>query len=180
MLEGRKERGYFLISNGMKKDIYRVGIGYDIHRLAKGRKLFLGGVTITHSKGLLGHSDADVLLHAICDALLGAAGLGDIGEHFPDREIKYKDIRSTVLLKEVLRLLKGKHFKPVNLDTILIIERPKIAPYKSKIEKSIARLLDISQKAISLKATTAEGIGDIGRSKAIAAWCSVLLRRVKQ
>ena len=169
-----------LISNRMKKDIYRVGIGYDVHRLVKGRKLFLGGVNITHSKGLLGHSDADVLLHAICDALLGAAGLGDIGEHFPNTEIKYKDIRSAVLLKKVLLLLKDKHLKPVNLDTILIIETPNITPYKSKIERSITKLLDISEKAISLKATTAEGIGDIGKNKAITTWCSVLLRRIKR
>ncbi|MFC1658211.1 2-C-methyl-D-erythritol 2,4-cyclodiphosphate synthase [Candidatus Omnitrophota bacterium] len=161
------------------KDIYRVGIGYDIHRLVKGRKLFLGGVQIEHPKGLLGHSDADVLLHAVCDALLGAAGLDDIGVLFPDTDARYKDIRSTELLKRVLRLVGDKGFKLVNLDTTIVAQAPRIYSLKLKIQKNISKILKLSLRAINLKATTAERLGDVGRNKAIAAWCVVLLRRVR-
>ncbi len=163
----------------MKSDIYRVGIGYDIHRLVKGRKLFLGGIQIPHSKGLSGHSDADVLLHAICDALLGAAGEADIGKHFPNTDVKYKGIRSTELLKRVLRLIKRKGFAIVNLDTAVVAQAPKISSWKFKIQKNVAGILNLNPRAFNLKATTAEGMGDIGKNKAIAAWCAVLLRRAK-
>jgi len=160
-------------------DIYRAGIGYDIHRLVKGRKLFLGGIQIPYSKGLYGHSDADVLLHAICDALLGGVGLSDIGEHFPNTDVKYKGISSTQLLKKVLQLIKKKGFKVVNLDTTVIVQAPRISLRRLEIQKSIARILSLRAKAVNLKATTAEGLGDIGKNKAIAAWCVALLRRRK-
>ena len=163
----------------LKDNIYRVGIGYDIHRLVKGRKLFLGGIQIPYSKGLTGHSDADVLLHAICDALLGAAGLADIGEHFPNTDVKYKGIRSTELLKRVLRLIKKNGFVIVNLDTTLVVQAPRISVWKFKIVKNIVNILNLELKAVSLKATTAEGLGEIGKNKAIAAWCVALLRKVK-
>jgi 2-C-methyl-D-erythritol 2,4-cyclodiphosphate synthase len=163
----------------MKSDIYRVGIGYDIHRLAKGRKLFLGGIRIPYSKGLSGHSDADVLLHAICDAFLGAIDLADIGEHFPNTDARYKGIRSTELLKRVLRLVKRKGFAIVNLDTTIVAQAPRISPWKFKIQKNITEMLKLNPRAFNLKATTAEGIGDIGKNKAIAAWCVALLRRRK-
>ncbi len=158
---------------------YKVGIGNDIHRLVEERKLFLGGVQIPYTKGLLGHSDADVLLHAICDAILGAAGLGDIGEHFPDTDAKYKDIRSAELAREVLSLIKQKGFDIVNLDATVIAQEPKISDWKPKIENSIAQILNLDIDAVNLKATTSEGLGDIGKNKAIAAWCVVLLRRQK-
>lgn len=157
--------------------MYRVGIGYDIHSLVKGRKLFLGGIQIPNPKGLSGHSDADVLLHAICDALLGAAGLSDIGEYFPDTDAQYKDIRSTELLKQVLRLIKVKGFAIVNLDTTVVAQAPKIFSWRLKIQKNIAKSLKLNPEAVNIKATTAEGLGDIGNNKAIAAWCAVLLRK---
>ena len=159
---------------------YRLGIGYDIHRLAKGRKLFLGGVQIPYSKGLFGHSDADVLLHAICDAFLGAAGLADIGEHFPNTDVRYKGIRSTELLKKVLRLIKRKGFAVVNLDTTLVAQAPRISSWKLKIQSNIAKMINLKPEVVNLKATTAEGVGDIGKNKAIAAWCVALLRRTKR
>ena len=167
-------------SKKMKDDIYRVGIGYDIHCLVKSRKLFLGGIQVPYTKGLSGHSDADVLLHAICDALLGAAGLTDIGEHFPNTDLKYKNIRSTKLLEKISRLIKRKGFTVVNLDTVLIAQAPKISLWRSQIEQNIAKVLKINPEAVNLKATTPEGVGDIGKNKAIAAWCAALLRRVKK
>ncbi|MFH1678634.1 MAG: 2-C-methyl-D-erythritol 2,4-cyclodiphosphate synthase [Candidatus Omnitrophota bacterium] len=160
--------------------MYRAGIGYDIHRLVKGRKLFLGGIEIPYSKGLLGHSDADVLLHAICDAFLGAAGLSDIGEHFPDTDLKYKGIRSTELLKKVFRLIKNKGFMVVNLDTTIIAQAPRVSLWRQEIHNSLIRLLKLKPEAVNLKATTTEGLGDIGKNKAIAAWCVALLRRAKR
>ena len=158
---------------------YRVGIGYDIHRLVKGRKLFLGGIQIPYSKGLFGHSDADVLLHAICDALLGAAGLVDIGKHFPDTDVRYKGIRSTKLLNWVLHLIKKRDFAIVNLDVTIVAQAPRISPWESKIKNNITKILKLKSQSVNLKATTAEGVGDICKNKAIAAWCVSLLRRVK-
>jgi len=151
----------------------RVGIGYDIHRLVKGRKLFLGGVEIPHSKGLLGHSDADVLVHAICDALLGALGLGDIGEHFPNTDKKYKDISSLVLLSQVNKLVHKKRYKISNVDTMILAEEPKLNAFKLKMRGTIARTLTISRDAVNIKATTQEGLS-FGK-KGIAAHAVVLL-----
>lgn len=164
----------------MKQGIYRVGIGYDIHRLVKGRRLFLGGVRFSYPKGLLGHSDADVLLHAICDALLGAASQGDIGMHFPDTDSRYKNIRSTELLKKVLRILKQKGLNIVNLDATVIAQAPKISAQSMQIKKNIAELLNLTPDKVNLKATTSEGVGEIGKNKAIAAWCVALLRGDKR
>lgn len=149
---------------------YRIGIGYDIHKLVKGRKLILGGVNIPFKKGLLGHSDADVLTHAICDALLGAAGLGNIGEHFPNTEKEYKNISSMVLLGKVKLMLKQNGLKIGNIDSTVIAELPKIGPHKNKMRQSISSILEIEKSNINIKATTNEGISDLGKTKAIAAF----------
>ncbi|MCX5714456.1 MAG: 2-C-methyl-D-erythritol 2,4-cyclodiphosphate synthase, partial [Candidatus Omnitrophica bacterium] len=127
----------------------RIGFGYDIHRLIKGRKLFLGGVRIPHSKGLLGYSDADVLIHAICDALLGALSMGDIGEHFPDTDPRYKDISSAELLKVTADLVRRKKYSIGNIDLVVVAEEPKLLPYRDKIKKQIASILRIKDEAVS-------------------------------
>jgi len=157
--------------------IYRIGIGYDIHRLVEDRKLFIGGVEIPYIKGLLGHSDADVLLHAICDALLGAAGEGDIGEHFPDTDAKYRDISSLELLKSVGGLIKKKGFCVSNIDAIVIAQEPNLKPFKNRIEEKIAQALDLDQGVVNIKAKTNEGLGEIGNKEAIAAYAQASLSR---
>ncbi len=153
----------------------RIGIGYDIHRLVKGRPLILGGVSIAYEKGLLGHSDADVLSHAICDALLGAAGLGDIGTHFPDNDPQYKDISSLKLLTETCQLLTDKGFRIVNLDTTLFAQAPKLAPHRQKMQTKLADAMNISPAEVNIKATTTEGLGVIGKGEGIAAMCIALI-----
>ena len=153
----------------------RVGIGYDIHRLVKGRPLILGGVPIAHEKGLLGHSDADVLVHAICDALLGAAGLGDIGLHFPDTDPQYKDISSLKLLSRTCGMLTDKGFRIVNLDSVLFAESPKVGPHRQSMQTTLAKVMNIAPDAISVKATTTEGLGVIGKGEGIAAMCMALI-----
>jgi 2-C-methyl-D-erythritol 2,4-cyclodiphosphate synthase len=153
----------------------RVGIGYDIHRLVKGRPLILGGVPIAFDKGLLGHSDADVLAHAICDALLGAAGLGDIGMHFPDTDPQFKDISSLKLLLETCRMVVKKGFRIVNLDSVLFAEAPKLGPYRQLMQTTLAEAMNIPADAINIKATTTEGLGVIGKGKGIAAMCMALI-----
>lgn len=155
---------------------YCSGIGYDVHELILGRKLVLGGVKIPYARGLKGHSDADVLLHAIADALLGAAGKGDIGEHFPDTDKKYKGISSLVLLRRVCHLLETAGFKVVNVDCVLLAEEPKIHPYKDKMKANIAKALDIDVCQVNVKATTNEGLGFIGRKEGMAAYATVMLR----
>jgi 2-C-methyl-D-erythritol 2,4-cyclodiphosphate synthase len=153
----------------------RAGFGYDVHKFAAGRKLILGGVEIKHSKGLMGHSDADVLLHSICDALLGAAGLRDIGYYFPNTEPKWKNISSLILLAECGKLLKKKKFTIVNIDSTILLEEPKISPYIDKMKKNICRTLKIKQSQISIKSTTSEGLGFIGRKQGCSAYtiCSL-------
>ena len=151
----------------------RVGIGYDIHRLVEGRKLVLGGVEIDYPRGLLGHSDADVLIHAICDALLGAAGQGDIGRHFPDTEERFRGISSAVLLKEVAARVRADGFKVGNIDATVILEAPKLASLIARMEETLAGVLEIEPGRINLKATTNEGLDSIGRGEAIAAWAVV-------
>lgn len=153
---------------------FRIGNGYDIHRLEPGRKLILGGVTIPYYKGLLGHSDADVLLHAIMDAMLGAAAKGDIGRYFPPGEPQYKDISSVELLKRTYNIIK-EEFKVVNIDTVVMAERPKLAGHILDMRMKIAQALDIELKNVSVKATTMEGLGPIGEGHAIAASAVVLL-----
>lgn len=155
---------------------YRTGIGYDIHPLVDGRKLFLGGVHIPYEKGLKGHSDADVLLHAIMDALLGAAGKGDIGEHFPDTKKKYKDISSLKLLIQVREMIEKSGLKVVNLDCVLLAEEPKINPYKEEMKENIALALNVDKTQVNVKATTNEGLGFIGRKQGMAAYATVVLR----
>lgn len=153
----------------------RIGIGYDIHRLVKGRSLILGGVSIAYEKGLLGHSDADVLTHAICDALLGAAGLGDIGTHFPDSEPQFKDISSLRLLTDSCRLLTDNGFRIVNLDATLFAEAPKLAPHRQNMQTRLADTMHISPTEINIKSTTTEGLGVIGKGEGIAAMCIALI-----
>jgi 2-C-methyl-D-erythritol 2,4-cyclodiphosphate synthase len=153
----------------------RIGTGYDIHRLVSGRKLVLGGVTIPFEKGLLGHSDADVLVHAVCDALLGAAGLGDIGLHFPDTDPKYKDISSLWLLSQTVDLVRRNGYQLQNVDTTIFAEQPKLVPYRSAMLHNLAQTLNVDSSLINVKATTAEGLGIIGKGDAIAAMSVVLL-----
>jgi 2-C-methyl-D-erythritol 2,4-cyclodiphosphate synthase len=147
----------------------RIGIGIDVHPFAEGRKLVIGGVEIPSSKGLDGHSDADVLLHAVSDALLGAAALGDIGLHFPNTSQEFKDIDSMILLKHVRRLLDKEGFTPINVDAMLLLEAPKIASYVIDMRRNIARCLDLDINAVSVKATTNEKLGYIGREEGAAA-----------
>jgi len=153
-----------------------IGLGYDIHQLVKGRELFLGGVKIPFTKGLLGHSDADVLLHAVCDGMLGAIGERDIGYHFPNSELKYKNISSLELLRQVDKIVRNKGFKVNNIDIVVIAEQPKISEYIEQMKKNIAKTIGIALKNIGVKATTNEGIGDIGRGKAIAAHAVVSVK----
>lgn len=153
----------------------RIGYGYDIHRLEKGRKLILGGVEIPHSKGLLGHSDADVLLHAITDALLGALALGDIGKHFPDTDPAYKNADSRQLLRHCFNLIQEKGYRLENLDATVIAEQPKLLPYINEMREIIAEDIQSDLSNISIKATTSETIGFVGREEGIAAHVNVLL-----
>ena len=154
----------------------RIGIGYDIHRLVEGRPLRLGGVDVPSAFGLLGHSDGDALLHAICDALLGAAGLGDIGEHFPDSDPAYGDADSAELLAACVAKVRAAGFKPVNLDANVLAERPRLARYKAAMRQRVADLLGIAPARVSIKARTHEGLDAVGRGDAIAAQAVVLLR----
>ncbi|MBW2037644.1 MAG: 2-C-methyl-D-erythritol 2,4-cyclodiphosphate synthase [Deltaproteobacteria bacterium] len=153
----------------------RYGFGYDIHRLVRGRKLVLGGVTIPFEKGLLGHSDADVLLHAVCDALLGAAAMGDIGRHFPETDPRLKDISSINLLEKTFQMIRSKGLFVNNLDATVLAEAPRLAPYSVAMKKNIARVLETGPEQINVKATTMEGLGAIGNGEAIAAMCVVAL-----
>jgi len=153
----------------------RVGIGYDIHRFVEGRPLMLGGVEIPYIKGLEGHSDGDALLHAICDAILGAAGMDDIGYQFPVNDNRYLNISSVELLKEVSEKTKKKGFKVEYVDSVIILEEPKIAPFKDNMKRKIAAAIGIDVDSISVKATTQEGVGAIGRGKALAAYAVACL-----
>lgn len=155
----------------------RVGQGFDVHQLVEGRKLIVGGVDIPYERGLLGHSDADVLLHAICDALLGAAGLGDIGRHFPDSDPRYKGIDSRRLLREVMRLLREKGWIVANLDATIIAQAPKMAPYILQMAENIAADLEVVADCINVKATTTEKLGFTGRSEGIAAQAVCLIEK---
>lgn len=153
----------------------RIGIGYDIHRLVEGRPLILGGVPVVFEKGLLGHSDADVLVHAICDALLGAAGLGDIGMHFPDTDPQYKDISSLKLLSKTCRMVTAKGFRIVNLDSIVFAEAPRLGTQRQDMRAAIAKAMNITAAQVNIKATTTEGLGAIGKGEGIGAMCVALL-----
>ncbi len=148
----------------------RLGFGYDVHRLVERRKLILGGVEIPFEKGSIGHSDGDVLLHAISDALLGAAALGDIGKHFPDTDERFKDISSLKILKHVGELLRERHFRPMNIDSTIVLQHPKIAPYIDQMRVVVASALAIQIEQVSVKATTHEGLGFIGAGDGVAAY----------
>lgn len=152
---------------------FRVGNGYDVHKLVEGRKLILGGVEITYEKGLLGHSDADVLVHSIMDALLGACGESDIGKHFPDNDMSYKGISSLVLLEKVKDILKGKGYSIVNVDSTIIADNPKLSPYIYEMKANIAEILQLDKDCVGIKATTSEGLGFTGRGEGIAAYAVV-------
>lgn len=157
----------------------RIGSGYDVHRLAEGRKLILGGVEIPYEKGLLGHSDADVLVHAVMDALLGAAAMGDIGRHFPDNDEQYKNISSLLLLKKVSLLLKERGYNTINIDATVIAQRPKLAPYIEQMVKNMADVLGVPCDSINVKATTEEGLGFTGSGEGIAAQAVCLIEKIK-
>lgn len=155
---------------------YRIGSGMDVHQLVDGRPLWLGGVQIPHHKGALGHSDADVLLHAICDALLGALALGDIGVHFPDTDAAFKNIDSKILLQKTYDLIRQRNYAVVNIDSSLCLENPKIKNYSPAMKKVIAGILRISEDDVSIKATTNEKLGFIGREEGLVAYAMVLLK----
>ncbi len=154
----------------------RIGMGYDIHRLVAGRKLVLGGIVIPFEKGLWGHSDADVLVHAVIDALLGAAGLGDIGQHFPDTAPEFKDISSLKLLSKTYEMINGKGFTVQNIDATIFAEAPKLSHYKAAMQKNIAQAIEIEQDRVNVKATTCEGLGTVGKGEGMAAQCVALLK----
>ncbi|MDP4159483.1 MAG: 2-C-methyl-D-erythritol 2,4-cyclodiphosphate synthase [Bacillota bacterium] len=156
----------------------KVGIGYDVHALVKGRLLILGGVEIPYERGLLGHSDADVLIHAIMDALLGALALGDIGAHFPDRDPRYSGISSLSLLEEVMKLVEAQGYRLGNIDSIIVAERPKVAQFIPQIRSNLARVLKTDESCVSVKATTTERLGFEGRGEGIAAQAIANLEKV--
>lgn len=155
----------------------RVGLGYDVHKLVEGRKLWLGGISIENAKGLLGHSDADVLIHAICDALLGAANLRDIGYHFPDTDIEYKNIDSKILLRKTTELLHKTGWHIGNIDATICAEHPKLNPHIEKMKEILASLMDIDISDVSLKATTTEKLGFTGREEGISTYAVVLIEK---
>ena len=158
--------------------MYRIGLGYDIHKLTEGRDLIIGGVKITHEKGLLGHSDADVLIHAIIDAMLGALALADIGTLFPDTDPKYKNIESTILLKHVYELIQTKGYTIENIDSNIIAQRPKMMPYIPKMKETLCQILNIEEDRLSIKAKTNEKMDAVGQEQAIQANASVLLKKI--
>jgi 2-C-methyl-D-erythritol 2,4-cyclodiphosphate synthase len=158
--------------------MFRIGTGVDYHQLEEGRPFMLGGIQIPHHAGAKGHSDADVLLHAICDALLGSLALGDIGTHFPDTDQRYKNIDSKILLKETAALIAKSGYKVVNIDSTICLEQPKIKPHVPQMQQAIAQILGIGISDISIKATTTEGMGFVGRKEGVVAYATVLVERV--
>jgi 2-C-methyl-D-erythritol 2,4-cyclodiphosphate synthase len=158
--------------------MYRIGFGFDVHQLVEGRDLWLGGVKIPAVKGALGHSDADVLLHAICDAMLGALALGDIGKHFPDTDQSFKGIDSKILLAKVVELIEGRGYQVVNIDASLCIEKPKVMPHADAMRATISAICHVTSDDVSIKATTNEKMGFIGREEGLTAYAVVLLQRV--
>lgn len=163
--------------DGNSDIMIRIGNGYDVHVLTEGRKLMLGGVEIPHTKGVLGHSDGDVLVHAIMDAMLGALALGDIGQHFPDTDMKYENIDSTILLKRVKELVAERGYKIINLDSIIVLQKPKVKPYIEAMRKRIAEVLEIDVEQVSVKATTEEKLGFTGDESGVKSYCVVLLEK---
>lgn len=158
---------------------YRIGSGVDFHQMVEGRELWLGGVKIPHHKGALGHSDADVLLHAVCDAMLGALSLGDIGTHFPDTSADFKNIDSKILLKKSHELIAAEGYRIINIDTTLCLQLPKIKPYVAQMRQTIAAVLGIALMDISIKATTTEKMGFVGREEGLMAYATVMLKKIE-
>lgn len=157
----------------------RVGFGYDVHRLVEGRELWLGGIRLEHDKGLLGHSDADVLIHAICDALLGAANMRDIGYHFPDTAGEFENIDSKILLKKTVQLIATKGYRVGNIDATVCAERPKLNPHIPRMKQTLAAVMGVEEDDVSIKATTTEKLGFTGRQEGISAYATVLIEREK-
>jgi 2-C-methyl-D-erythritol 2,4-cyclodiphosphate synthase len=158
----------------------RTGIGFDVHQLAQNHELWLGGILIPHTMGAVGHSDADVLIHAICDALLGAAGLRDIGWHFPDTSARFKNIDSKLLLAEVMRLVREKNWEIGNIDTVIVLQKPKISGFIPSMQSTLANVLQVDAETVSIKATTTEHLGYEGREEGISAFATVLIFKKKQ
>ncbi|MBS9775754.1 MAG: 2-C-methyl-D-erythritol 2,4-cyclodiphosphate synthase [Fusobacterium sp.] len=157
--------------------MFRIGNGYDVHKLVEGRKLVLGGIEIPHTKGVLGHSDGDVLLHAITDAIIGAIGEGDIGLHFPDNDENLKNIDSAILLKKIDNLMKQKNYEIMNLDCIIVIQKPKLRPHIDSIKENIAKILEINSDLVNVKAKTEEKLGFTGNETGVKSYCVVLLKK---
>jgi len=155
----------------------KVGFGFDVHQLKEGIDFWLGGIIIPHTKGGIGHSDADVLIHTICDALLGAANMGDIGKHFPDTDAEYKGIDSKILLKEVVKLISEKGYSISNIDSTICLQKPKIGPYISEMQKVLAKCMNIDVEDISIKATTTEKLSFVGREEGVSAYATVLIQK---
>jgi len=158
---------------------YRIGFGYDVHQLVSGRDFWLGGIKIPFDKGGLGHSDADVLVHVICDALLGAANMGDIGKHFPDSSEEFKDIDSKILLKNVMKLIRKNNFEIVNIDSTVCLQLPKLAPFIDTMKLELSNCMGIDVNDISIKATTTERLGFVGKEKGISAYATVLINKIR-
>ena len=161
----------------MNDSNYRIGHGYDVHRLEEGKKFIIGGIEINHSKGAIGHSDADVVIHVICEALLGAMSLGDIGSHFPDTDNKYKGIDSKILLGDVINIMKENKYDIVNIDVTILLQKPKLRDHIDTMRKTIAEITGSEVSSISVKATTTEGLGFVGREEGVAAHCVCLLKK---
>ncbi len=157
---------------------FRIGFGFDVHQLEDNIDFWLGGIKVSHSKGAVGHSDADVLIHSICDALLGAANLGDIGKHYPDTSIKYKGIDSKILLEDVVRIIRSKGYDVVNIDTTVCLQQPKLEPYISGMKDVLSNCMDIDIDKVSIKATTTEKLSFIGREEGVSAYATVLIHKV--
>ena len=155
----------------------RVGFGFDVHQLKEGLDFWLGGIVVPHSKGGLGHSDADVLIHTICDALLGAANMGDIGKHFPDTDLEYKGIDSKILLKEVVKIISNKGYSINNIDSTICLQKPKIGPYIPEMQKVLSSCMNIDVEDISIKATTTEKLSFVGREEGVSAYATVLIHK---
>lgn len=158
--------------------MFRIGNGYDVHKLVENRKLILGGIDIPHTKGVLGHSDGDVLVHAIMDALLGALVLGDIGKHFPDNDNSFKDIDSCILLKKVIELIKDKGYKIINIDSIIVLQSPKIKNYIPEMVEKLSKIMEIEEEQLSIKATTEEKLGFTGEELGVKSYCVTLLQKI--
>tara|TARA_B100001564_G_scaffold54258_1_gene41121 strand:+ start:37 stop:525 length:489 start_codon:yes stop_codon:yes gene_type:complete len=162
----------------MDKENYRIGHGYDVHRLEAGEKFVIGGIEIDHDKGAVGHSDADVVIHVICDSILGALGEGDIGKHFPDTDEKYRGVDSKELLAEVMKILKEKSFKINNVDVTVLLEKPKLRDHVEDMVETLSGVMEISNDKLSIKATTTEGLGFVGRQEGVAAHCVTLINKI--